>query len=58
MPGKVMKYLLILLLACLAGVEYFHHRSHSHMQHEVTGATPDAKAESARNLLRQHLYGH
>lgn len=53
-----MKYLLILLLACLAGVEYFHHRSHSHAQHAVTGSTPDAKAEGARDLLRQHLYGH
>ena len=54
----MMKFLLILLLVCLAGLEYFHHRSHGHAQHENPAATPEAKAEKARELLRQHRYSH
>jgi hypothetical protein len=53
-----MKYLLFLLLACLAGLEYFHHRSDSHAHHEDIHASPEAKAERARDLLRQHHYSH
>jgi hypothetical protein len=54
----MMKYLLILLLVCLAAVEYFHHRSEGHASHALTDTTPQAKAEGAREMLRQHLYGH
>ena len=54
----MMKYLLILLLACLAVVEYFHHRSEGHASHAPTDAAPQAKAEAAREMLRQHLHGH
>ena len=54
----MMKYLLMLLLVCLAVVEFFHHRSTGHAHHELTDAEPHAKAEAAREMLRQHLYGH
>lgn len=58
----LMKILLVVLLACLAGLEYFHHRSHGHGAHEqhatTMEATPEAKAEKARELLRQHRYQH
>jgi hypothetical protein len=55
----MMKYLLILLLlACLAVVEYFHHRSHDHATDAKAHTAPQAKSEQARELLRQHLYGH
>jgi DNA-binding GntR family transcriptional regulator len=52
------KYLLILLLVCLAAVEYFHHRSEGHAHHALTDAAPQAKGDAAREMLRQHLYGH
>jgi hypothetical protein len=54
----MMKYLLITLVACLAVVEYFHHRSHDHAPDAMAHAAPQAKSEQARELLRQHLYGH
>ena len=43
----MMRYLLYLLLACLAGLEYFHHLSNGDARHELPRATP-----------RPHLHGH
>ena len=54
----MMKYLLILLVIGLAAVEYFHHHSAGHASHAPTDAAPQAKAEAAREMLRQHLHGH
>jgi hypothetical protein len=54
-----MKYLLIfLLLAGLAVVEYFHHRSDGHASHDLAGAAPHQKMDGARDMLRQHLHSH
>jgi hypothetical protein len=54
----VKKLLLFLLLAGLAGVEYFHHRSSGHSHDASTHAAPHAKMDGARDLLRRHLHGH
>jgi hypothetical protein len=54
----VKKFLLFLLLAGLAGVEYFHHRSSGHSHSAATHTAPHAKADEARDMLRRHLYGH
>jgi hypothetical protein len=53
-----MKYLLILVLAGLAGVEYVHHRSDSHALNAIGCITPPAKLDNARDLLRQDLHKH
>jgi hypothetical protein len=53
-----MKYLLILLLAGLAGVEYVHHLSDPHALSAMSCITPPAKLDNARDLLRQHLHNH
>jgi hypothetical protein len=53
-----MRYLLFLLLACLAAVEYFHHLSDAHTVHQTAHATPQEKAEGVRDLLRRHLHNH
>lgn len=56
--GKVMRYLLFLLLAGLASVEYFHHLADGHTLDEISCTTPQAKLEGARDMLRQHLHNH
>jgi hypothetical protein len=53
-----MKYLLIVLLAGLAGVEYVHHVSNPHALSAISCITPPAKLDNARDLLRQHLHKH
>ena len=62
LPGDIMKYLLFVILLCLAGLEYFHHLSLGHTHHENihTNAqtAPEAKVEHARDMFRQHLYRH
>lgn len=62
MTDKGMKYLLIVVLLCLAAVEYWHHRmdGHSHGAPAATVAspTPEAKKAEALELYRQHMRGH
>ena len=62
MTDKGMKYLILVVLLCLAAVEYWHHRmdGHSHGAPAATAAsaTPEAKKEAARELYRQHMRGH
>ena len=62
LPGDIMKYLLFVILLCLAGLEYFHHLSLGHTHHESTSTNtqtaPEAKAEQARDMFHQHLYRH
>jgi len=62
LPGDIMKYLLFVILLCLAGLEYFHHLSQGHTHHENIStnaqAAPEAKVEYARDMFRQHLYRH
>ncbi len=60
--GCRMKYLLLLLLLGLAGVEYFHHVADGHAgghgKGEVVCKDPETKSRDARELLRHHMYGH
>jgi len=60
--GDIMKYLLFVILLCLAGLEYFHHLSSGHTHHESTRidaqTAPEAKGERARDMFHQHLYRH
>lgn len=53
-----MKYLLLLALLALAGVEYFHHVADSHMAGAPVCMDPQAKKQDARDLLLQHLHSH
>jgi hypothetical protein len=53
-----MKYLLILLLACLATIEFFHHRSQLQAGGAMPYAAPHAKSEGAADKPRQPLHNH
>lgn len=53
-----MKYLLLLALIALAGVEYLHHVADNHMSGAPVCTDPQARKQEARELLRQHLYSH
>jgi hypothetical protein len=53
-----MKYLLLVLLLGLAGVEYFHHVADGHASRGVICADPQAQSQDARELLRHHLHSH
>jgi hypothetical protein len=51
------KYFLILLLLCLAAVEFFFHLHQGHSHHNGAADKP-TQAQQARELLKHHLYGH
>lgn len=56
--GCLMKYLLLLVLLGLAGVEYFHHLADGHGTGAAVCADEQTKAHDARELLRDHLRSH
>jgi hypothetical protein len=56
--GRLMKYLLLLVLLGLAGVEYFHHVADGHGAGTVICADPRTQSQEARELLRDHLRSH
>jgi len=52
------KYLLILLLAGFAALEFFHHLADGRAVNDVVCVDPALQSQAGRELLREHLRSH